>query len=385
MRSYYLVVYYQNFKSNLSGFITVVSNRIGDVFIILFILIVLLRGLSRFWFKEGYDFNYCSIISIIILFRAITKRALFPYCTWLPEAMAAPTPVSSLVHSSTLVTAGIYILLRYTTALTIETLFIFSTISAFTLIISSAAAVFCQDFKKVIALSTLRQLAFIGIALSIALPTLAFFHLVTHAMFKSCLFIGSGSLLHLAQSNQDMRWRTNYKLSWGNTAAVIIPIIALVALPFTSGYFSKELILLAGLSGPYTLSVFIILLVGAIFTIIYRLRLMNNLSLVRSTTKIVSIFEDFGRLVSVVLVITLSLTGGWYLTQTGLDVFTLGTRWIVLFLQSAFVGFIILWGRYVFVFKRNNSSFWSSFAFLAPLSFRELGRTINIGRMIIHV
>ena len=384
LRSYYLVIYYQNFKSNLSGFITVVSNRIGDVFIILFILIVLLSGLSRFWDKEVYDFTHYSTISIVILLRAITKRALFPYCTWLPEAIAAPTPVSSLVHSSTLVTAGIYILLRYASALTVETLFIFSTISAFTLVISSAAAVFCQDFKKVIALSTLRQLAFMGVVLSIGIPTLAFFHLITHAIFKSCLFIGAGSLLHLAQSNQDIRWRTNYKLSWGNTAVIIIPIISLVALPFTSGYFSKELILLAGLSGPHTMGLVVVLLVGAIFTVVYRLRLINNLSLSRSSTKIISIFEDFGRLISVIGVILLSLLGGWYLNQSGFDWFTLGSRWVVLFLQSAFVGFVILWVRYVFVFKRRNSPFWSRFAFLAPFSSTEVGRTINIGRAVIY-
>jgi hypothetical protein len=117
------------------------------------------------------------------------------------------------------------------------------------------------------------------------------------------------------------------------------------------------LILLAGLSGSYTLGLTIVLLVGAIFTVVYRLRLINSLSLVRSTTKIISIFEDFGRLISVILVIILSLSGGWYLNQSGFDWFTLGSGWVVLFLQSAFVGFVILWVRYVFVFKRRNSLF----------------------------
>jgi NADH:ubiquinone oxidoreductase subunit 5 (subunit L)/multisubunit Na+/H+ antiporter MnhA subunit len=110
-----------------------------------------------------------------------------------------------LVHSSTLVTAGVYILLRYESAITQETVFILSVISAFTLLISRAAAIFCQDFKKVIALSTLSQLAFIGMVMSLGIPVLAFFHLITHAMFKSCLFMGAGVLLHLAQSNQDIR------------------------------------------------------------------------------------------------------------------------------------------------------------------------------------
>jgi len=383
LRSYYLVVFYQNFKSNLSGFITVVSNRIGDVFIILFIILVLLSGVSRFWFKELCDFEFYSRISFIILLSAITKRALFPYCTWLPEAIAAPTPVSSLVHSSTLVTAGIYVLLRYESALRQETFMILSIISAFTLILSSVAAIFCQDFKKVIALSTLSQLAFIGVVMSLGIPILAFFHLITHAIFKSCLFIGAGSLLHLAQSNQDIRWRTNYKASWGNTIGVAIPIIALVALPFTSGYFSKELILLASLRKHSSILMFILLLIGAIFTLIYSLRLLNNLRLVRRTTKITSLFEDLGRMLSILLVLSLSILGGWYLHQHRFDWITLNSSWLVLFLQRSYLGFLVLWVRYVFVFHRRNSAFWSRFAFLAPFSSKEIGQTINVGSVII--
>lgn len=199
------MIYYQNFKSNLSGFITVVSNRIGDVFIIAFILTMLIRGAAGYWFKSPRDFIFFKIIALLVLLRAITKSALFPYCTWLPEAIAAPTPVSSLVHSSTLVTAGVYLLYRYSFCLDSVRLLLLSVISAFTLLISSRAAIFCQDFKKVIALSTLSQLAFIGLTLGLGYSVLAFYHLITHAIFKSSLFMGAGSLLHLAQSNQDMR------------------------------------------------------------------------------------------------------------------------------------------------------------------------------------
>jgi NADH-ubiquinone oxidoreductase chain 5 len=113
LRSYFLVIYYQNVKSNLSGFITVVRNRIGDVFVVLFIVLMLIDGVTIFWFKRIADFSLPALLGLGVLLRAITKSALFPYCTWLPEAIAAPTPVSSLVHSSTLVTAGIYFLIRY--------------------------------------------------------------------------------------------------------------------------------------------------------------------------------------------------------------------------------------------------------------------------------
>jgi NADH-ubiquinone oxidoreductase chain 5 len=120
--------------------------------------------------------------------------------------------VSSLVHSSTLVTAGIYFLIRYFSSIPFFVLERLAVLAGLTLLVSRVAALAGQDFKKIIALSTLRQLSFMGVILGLGYPKLALFHLITHAIFKSCLFIGAGSYLHLSQSNQDMRRRINSKL-----------------------------------------------------------------------------------------------------------------------------------------------------------------------------
>jgi NADH:ubiquinone oxidoreductase subunit 5 (subunit L)/multisubunit Na+/H+ antiporter MnhA subunit len=147
---------------------------------------------------------------IFILLAAITKRAMYPYCVWLPEAMAAPTPVSSLVHSRTLVTAGVFLILRFYSlvgGLELELITIFG---RFTLLISGLGAMYCIDYKKVVALSTLSQLAFIIISIGVGAPSIALFHLLTHALFKSSLFISVGGFIHFSRRNQDPRHRGRY-------------------------------------------------------------------------------------------------------------------------------------------------------------------------------
>lgn len=136
-----------------------------------------------------------------------TKRAQVPFSAWLPAAIAAPTPVSALVHSSTLVTAGVFLLIRFYTPL--SSLLYFHRITFYlgvvTCILASLAALAENDLKKIIALSTLRQLGIIVITIGLAQPSLAFFHLITHAIFKAILFICAGTIIHVCQDSQDIR------------------------------------------------------------------------------------------------------------------------------------------------------------------------------------
>jgi len=150
--------------------------------------------------------NISSFIVIVIILSACTKRAQMPFSAWLPAAMAAPTPVSALVHSSTLVTAGVYLLIRINILLVnlqlLEGLIFLGTC---TILIAGGAAILEIDIKKIIALSTLSQLGVIIIVLGAGSPILSYFHLLSHAFFKAILFICAGLVIHNIKDYQDIR------------------------------------------------------------------------------------------------------------------------------------------------------------------------------------
>jgi NADH-ubiquinone oxidoreductase chain 5 len=158
--------------------------------------------------------------------------------------MAAPTPVSALVHSSTLVTAGVYLIIRFFTPIfeARQARFIIATVSRITMFFSALSGIFETDFKKIIALSTLRQLGFIIFRISQGIKMCGFFHLITHAIFKSLLFICAGAIIVLRGHNQDIR-----RLPKFNNTVVqrcfIVARMALIRTPFLVGFFSKDLIL----------------------------------------------------------------------------------------------------------------------------------------------
>lgn len=154
--SYCLVIYYNNYSSYYSGMVTVLSNRVGDIGLLLAIGVMMINGRWNIYFISGD----CFFLRSMIILAAITKRAQLPFYYWLPLAMAAPTPVSSLVHSSTLVTAGVYLIIRFNDFIVggggLNYVLLF--ISIFTMFVAGGLAVVEYDLKKLIALSTLRQL-----------------------------------------------------------------------------------------------------------------------------------------------------------------------------------------------------------------------------------
>nr|AZL93491.1 NADH dehydrogenase subunit 5 [Taeniogonalos tricolor] len=240
LTSFCLILFYNTHNSLNSSLLTILSNRLGDIFILLTIALLMSMGS---W--NQFLYNNKFITSMFLILTAMTKSAQFPFSSWLPAAMAAPTPVSSLVHSSTLVTAGIYLLIRYNTIFklfTIKMILIYSAIT--TLFLSSMMANMENDLKKIIALSTLSQLSIMMISLASNLKMLAFFHLITHAMFKSLLFMCSGSIIHNSFSMQNIRNLGNLlKITPFTSTCFLIANISLCGFMFMSGFFSKDLII----------------------------------------------------------------------------------------------------------------------------------------------
>lgn len=240
LTSYLLVVFYNNSKSIRAGILTALTNRIGDALLIIAVAWALMLG---HWNISFSRFNLNILISMIIILAAITKRAQIPFSAWLPAAIAAPTPVSALVHSSTLVTAGVYLIIRFFPTLREFYIlkFICFYLGTITCIIARIAAMVENDLKKIIALSTLRQLGIIIIALGIEQPILAFFHLITHALFKALLFICAGDIIHSEINNQDIRLIGNLReTSPVNSIILNTANLSLCGLPFIAGFYSKD-------------------------------------------------------------------------------------------------------------------------------------------------
>nr|AEO51730.1 NADH dehydrogenase subunit 5 [Liriomyza trifolii] len=244
--SYCLVIYFQNVKSYNAGMLTALSNRIGDVAFLLAIAWMLNYGSWNFIFYLEIMKNdfFMMIIGGLVVLAAMTKSAQIPFSSWLPAAMAAPTPVSALVHSSTLVTAGIYLLIRFNILLDSWLGNLLLLLSGLTMFMSGLGANFEFDLKKIIALSTLSQLGLMMSILSMGFYKLAFFHLLTHALFKALLFMCAGAIIHNMNNSQDIRLMGGLSLHMPYTSCCFnISNLALCGMPFLAGFYSKDLIL----------------------------------------------------------------------------------------------------------------------------------------------
>nr|YP_010046615.1 NADH dehydrogenase subunit 5 [Culex orbostiensis]QPJ78520.1 NADH dehydrogenase subunit 5 [Culex orbostiensis] len=245
--SYCLVIYFQNVKSYNAGMLTALSNRIGDVALLLAIAWMLNYGSWNYiFYLDMMSKNFeMLVIGSLVMLAAMTKSAQIPFSSWLPAAMAAPTPVSALVHSSTLVTAGVYLLIRFNILLAESFLGQFLLlISGLTMFMAGLGANFEFDLKKIIALSTLSQLGLMMSILSIGFYKLAFFHLLTHALFKALLFMCAGVIIHNTKNAQDIRFMGGLSMSMPLTCSCFnIANLALCGMPFLAGFYSKDLIL----------------------------------------------------------------------------------------------------------------------------------------------
>ena len=281
--SYLLIgFWYKNHDYNAAANKAFIMNRIGDL-CLLFGLFMIFSQFGSFVYADinlqasnNVVINTTVITGItLLLFAGATgKSAQLPLYTWLPDAMAGPTPVSALIHAATMVTAGIYLIIRS------NVLFI---MSPFTndviMVIGLTTAIFAgliafkqNDIKKVLAYSTVSQLGLMFFALGLGAYGAAFFHLLTHAFFKALLFLGAGSVIHGLSGEQDIRNMGGLKKYMKSTHIVfLIGVLAIIALPPLAGFFSKDNILTAAfIKSPL---LWVMALISGLLTVFYMLRL----------------------------------------------------------------------------------------------------------------
>ncbi|MNK25142.1 NADH-quinone oxidoreductase subunit L [compost metagenome] len=259
-----------------------VMNRIGDLGFLLAVFLILgtfgsLEFSTVFPAAKNFAVGDITVVSItILLFIAATgKSAQIPLFTWLPDAMAGPTPVSALIHAATMVTAGIYMIARSNVLFILSpfTLQLISVIAICTALLAAAIALTQNDIKKVLAYSTVSQLGYMFLGLGVGAFTGAFFHVLTHAFFKALLFLGAGSVIHGMSEEQDMRKMGGLKKAMPITyLTMLMGTIAIAGIPPFSGFFSKDEIL----AGAFAASPVLwgLGFIGALMTAFYMFRML---------------------------------------------------------------------------------------------------------------
>jgi len=312
--SYLLVIFYQRNKSYNAGILTAITNRLGDVGLLISISLILYLGNWNYIFINSFSSIFSNLIIFLIIISACTKSAQIPFSAWLPAAIAAPTPVSALVHSSTLVTAGVYLLIRINLIIIeINIRYILLLIGIITMIIAGFTAIIEIDIKKIIALSTLRQLGIIILTLGIGNPILSFFHLLSHAFFKAMLFICAGIIIHNMKDYQDIRKigirhnNLNYCIS-----IIIVANIRLCGLPFLRGFYSKDLIIEILIIKGKNMFLFLFIIVGTILTVIYscRLNFLVRINFLKSESLFFISENSIFILIGIIFLLPFSIIGG---------------------------------------------------------------------------
>jgi len=259
-----------------------IMNRIGDLGFLLGMFLIY-RMFGSFNFADVFNVavhahkgDYTiTIITILLLIGATGKSAQIPLFTWLPDAMAGPTPVSALIHAATMVTAGIYMIVRSNILFTMapDTMNVVAIIGLATAALGALIALTQNDIKKVLAYSTVSQLGYMFLGLGVGDYTGAFFHVITHAFFKALLFLGAGSVIHAMSNEQDMRKMGGLKGKLPVTfATMLIGTLAISGIPPFAGFFSKDEILYhTYLHSP---TMYVIGVIVAMFTSFYMFRLM---------------------------------------------------------------------------------------------------------------
>jgi NADH-ubiquinone oxidoreductase chain 5 len=283
--SYLLVCFwFTRIAANQSALSAFLTNRVGDCLLTIGMFAILwsmgnLDYATVFSLAPYMNENVITAIGICLLIGAMAKSSQVGLHVWLPMAMEGPTPVSALIHAATMVTAGVYLLMRSSPLIEYSStvLMLCLWLGAITTVFSSLIGLFQQDIKKVIAYSTMSQLGMMVIAIGLSSYNVALFHLINHAFYKGLLFLGAGAVIHAVADNQDFRRYGGLKPFLPLTYSVmLIASLSLVAFPFMTGFYSKDFILESAYGQYYFSStvVYIIATIGAIFTTLYSVKVL---------------------------------------------------------------------------------------------------------------
>lgn len=279
--SYLLIGYwFKNVNYTAAAKKAFVMNRIGDLgFLLALFMMINQFGTLTYGdvFAKAGEASTTIItgITLLLFVGATGKSAQIPLYTWLPDAMAGPTPVSALIHAATMVTAGVYMIARSQALFVMApvTTNIIAYIGLATALLAASIAIYQNDIKKVLAYSTVSQLGFMFLALGVGAYTTGVFHVMTHAFFKALLFLGAGSVIHAMSGEQDITKMGGLRKKIPITyITFLIGVLAIAGFPFTSGFFSKDEILVAAYEKSPIL--FWGGVIGAIMTAFYMFRLL---------------------------------------------------------------------------------------------------------------
>ncbi|MCR6572576.1 NADH-quinone oxidoreductase subunit L [Campylobacter insulaenigrae] len=275
--------WFHNEKYTFAANEAFIMNRIADLALLLGIFLIYLEfGTLKYddvfnLITSNYENNkILTLIAILLFIGAMGKSAQFPFHTWLADAMAGPTPVSALIHAATMVTAGVYLVIRAGELYlqVSEVGYFIALLGAFVALFAASMAMVAKDLKRIIAYSTLSQLGYMFVAAGLGAYAIALFHLVTHAFFKSLLFLGAGNVMHAMNDKLDIsKMGGLYKSMRFSAILMLIGSLALAGIYPFAGFFSKDLILGFSFISHHH-GIFLVLLISAFMTAFYSFRLL---------------------------------------------------------------------------------------------------------------
>lgn len=341
--SYLLIgFWFKNQSYNNAANKAFIMNRIGDLGLLLGILLIFINfGTIHYSsvasMATGFSTETLTLITILLFIGAMGKSAQIPLYTWLPDAMAGPTPVSALIHAATMVTAGIYMVARNNVLYTLSplTMYVVMVIGLATAIFAATIALKQTDIKKVLAYSTVSQLGLMFLALGLGAFTAGIFHVATHAFFKALLFLGAGSVIHALSGEQDMRNMGGLKKYLPVTfATFLIGVLAISGIPPFAGFFSKDEILANAFA--YNPVVWGLALFASLLTVFYMFRLLylTFFGNVRANAHAMSHIHESPKSITVPLIClaVLSVAGGFMGVPEALG----GSHWLNNYLSPVF-------------------------------------------------